>query len=669
MFHQLFFHGRLLSDVTHEKSSVHSKVLPTTTMFYLQLLGVVLAVFMVAESHSAVTSKPRVVRDLAYGEALYYFYQGDYFSSITRLQVAQHHDLLKHHREDAGILLGGLFLSYGLHNEAANIFERLLDQNADVAVRNRARLYLAKIWYQRGYLDKAERALSNIQDQGLPPEVTSERHLLLTYIYMSQGRYSEAVDILGSWKKSDDLGMYSQYNLGVSLVRSGQIDKGFELLGELGLMPAENSEMRALRDKANLALGYTYLQQEQPELARTYLERIQLDGLASGKALLGIGWAELSLGNYKKALKPWAALSRRNTIDSSVQEAQLAIPYALANLKAEKQAIQYYHKAIDLFQSESVQLKNLQDKFIQDGVAEDFLHSDTIDSTRSPEGMGWYWRLDDLPAGPESRYLYQLLSQHEFQEVLKNYRDLKLLQRNLDSWASSIDAFEDMLVLRRDTYNARVPRIQESSQGFDLEEAKKKRDDYLKRLTGIEQRNNVAGLATAKEIDLESRLRIIDKIITEYNSGNTLSSEGVTGQQDEIFSAQREKQRLLKGVLLWQEDQEFKARLWRTRKNLRQLDQQIGAAEAGRKSIFNAQRIAPQGFEGFDRKITAQRDQVRYLQARIEKSKTNQGMYMQNLVLTELGRRQKRLDEYLAQARYGLARVFDLTATREDGTP
>ena len=54
------------------------------------------------------------------------------------------------------------------------------------------------------------------------------------------------------------------------------------------------------------------------------------------------------------------------------------------------------------------------------------------------EESGWFWRVRRLPDTPEGRYLMELLAGNEFQEGLKNYRDLQFLLRQLDVWAGSM---------------------------------------------------------------------------------------------------------------------------------------------------------------------------------------------------------------------------------------
>src|SRR4029078_6307359 len=85
-----------------------------------------------------------------YGDAIYYFFQDRYFTSITTLMAAQQFDRVVRHDAEAEILRGGMLASYGLTKEAGEIFARLIAR-ASPAVRDRAWFYLAKIRYQRGY--------------------------------------------------------------------------------------------------------------------------------------------------------------------------------------------------------------------------------------------------------------------------------------------------------------------------------------------------------------------------------------------------------------------------------------------------------------------------------------------------------------------------------------
>ncbi|NOR65891.1 MAG: tetratricopeptide repeat protein [Woeseiaceae bacterium] len=291
---------------------------------------------------------PIVVKDPHYGEVLFFYYQEDYFPAIVRLLAAQSQSQLSDHADQADLLLGGLLLSYGHHLEAASIFERLLADNVNIEIRDRTWFFLAKIWLQRGYTDNAQTALSNLSED-LPDNLWREAQMLQSQLFINSGQYERAIELLQQWEGETEWASYAKFNLGVALVRNGQVDAAADILDELGDLNPFNEELTSLRDKANLALGYSLLQDGQPLAAKGPLQRVRLEGPFSNKALLGVGWADAEVENYRRALVPWMELRGRDLLDSAVQESMLAIPYALAKLDSISQAADHYVNAIEAF--------------------------------------------------------------------------------------------------------------------------------------------------------------------------------------------------------------------------------------------------------------------------------------------------------------------------------
>lgn len=426
---------------------------------------------------------PIVVRDPQYGEVLFYFYQEDYFPAIVHLLAAQQQQQLTEHFEQSELLLGGMYLSYGHHLKAAEIFERLLADNVRPEIRDRTWFFLAKIWKQRGYLDKSEFALKQLTDD-LPDNLQREAQMLHAQILIDGGRYGEAIAQLARWKGKTEWANYAKFNLGVALVRNGDVDSAVGILEELGTIDPYNEELTSLRDKANLALGYSLLQDKQPGLAKGPLQRVRLAGPFSNKALLGVGWADAEMENYQRALVPWMELRGRDLLDPAVQESMLAIPYALAKLDAISQAADHYLNAIEAFYEETNRIDQAIG-FIESGnIFERFLADSPLDSA------GWYWRVDELPEGTESRYLYHLLATHKFQEGLKNYRDLSYLHRNLDTWQQSVDVYENMLETRLEAYSERLPRVEAALGRADINGMVDRKLEFDSLLNYIEQSND-----------------------------------------------------------------------------------------------------------------------------------------------------------------------------------
>jgi hypothetical protein len=586
--------------------------------------------------------EPIVVEDPHYGEVLFYFYQEDYFPAIVRLLAAEEQASLEHHAEQAELLKGGLYLSYGHHLEAARIFEALLADNTEREVRDRTWFFLARIWQQRGYLDRAEMALANLGDQ-LPDNLYREAQMLRAQILIDSGRYADAISLLRQWQGGTEWAYYARYNLGVAMVRSGDVAGASSILNELGRLEPFNEELTSLRDKANLAIGYSLLQDGQPVAAKQPLQRVRLEGPFSNKALLGVGWADAEVGNYERALVPWMELRGRDLLDSAVQESMLAIPYALAQLDAISQAADHYLNAIEAFHEETDRIDRTIG-FIESGeIFDRFLAGDPLDST------GWYWRLDELPDGPESRYLYHLLATHEFQEGLKNYRDLSYLHGNLDAWQQNVDVYAYMLETRREAYASRLPRIEAALARADLDGMVARKLEYDALLDDIEQSGDWLALASEREFALWGE-------ITGLEATPALAAD--LPEADEV----RDKIRLLKGVLQWQLERDFKDRLWRIRRDLRQTGEALVETQRARRNIDDTMRTEPQYFEELANRVYGLEPRIEAQKLQVADTLAEQRAFLQAIAVGELQAQKRRLDTYTVQARFALAAIYDMAA-------
>ncbi len=587
--------------------------------------------------------EPIVVQDPQYGEVLFYFYQEDYFPAIVRLLAAKDRQQLEQHADEAELLLGGMFLSYGHHLEAAEIFERLLADNVDSEIRDRTWFFLAKIWYQRGYLDKSQQALSYIEGE-LPKNLQREALMLDAQILIDAGEYDAAIAKLTNWKGKTEWASYAKFNIGVALVRSGRVDEAAKLLEDLGNLDPFNSELMSLRDKANLALGYALLQDGQPLAAKPPLQRVRLEGPFSNKALLGVGWADAEMNNYQRALVPWMELRSRDLLDSAVQESMLAIPYAMAQLDSISQAADHYLNAIEAFYEETNRLDRTIGHIESGELFDDFLADDPLDST------GWFWRLEELPEGPEGRYLFHLLATHEFQEGLKNYRDLSYLYRNLDDWQQNVDVYANMLETRREAYAERLPRIEDALARADLDEMVSRKLEFDSTLNNIEESNDWLALATKSEFEMWGE-------ITGLESTPALAAN--IPEAAEV----RDKIALLKGVLQWELEGEFGDRLWRIRRNLRQAGEALVDAQRSRRQIDETMRTEPVYFDELSNRVYGLTPRIEGMKMRVGDALAQQRAFLQAIAVGELQAQKQRLDIYTVQARFALAAIYDIAAT------
>ena len=586
------------------------------------------------------------IRDPHYGDALFYFFEDRYFTSLTTLMVSQHFGRVEHHADEAEVLRGGMLASYGLTREAGEIFAQLIQRGASPAVRDRAWFYLAKIRYQRGYLPEAEDAIAHVEDH-LPPELQEERGLLLANLLMARSDYAGAAGALSGLTGKTLSSRYVRYNLGIALLKSGDTKRGTELLDRLGKDSAANEEYRSLRDRANVALGFSALSENRPMDARTYLERVRLQSLQSSKALLGFGWAADALKDPKLALVPWSELVQRDIGDTAVLEAQIAVPYAYAEIGAYGQALEHYEGAISAFERESADLQesikairsgNLIDQLVQQNPGEE---------------MGWFWNIRDLPDMPHARHLAQLLAQHEFQEALKNYRDLRFLQNNLDEWRDKLVVFNDMLATRRKAFADRLPVVREREQKIGLDALVKRREDVAAEIARGEAEGDGVAFADAKQLDLLERLKDIHRIADDPNA-------------DPQIVKTRDRVRLVSGVMSWQLAQDATDRIWKEKRELQSIDAELAEAQRGVAALAEAQREEPARFDRFAQRIAAISPLLQVMIPRVAGLGREQRLEAQDIAIAELAGQQERIAGYTTQARFALAQLYDRAYGKQD---
>ena len=589
----------------------------------------------------------REVREPHYGEVLFYFYQQKYFSALSHLMTSQHFGRLGAHVDEAELLRGGMLLSYGQHLEAGRIFEQLIESGAPQAIRDRVWFYLAKIRYQRGYLAEAEQALARIEGK-LPGDLDDERQVLHAFLLMGRQEYRQAAALLDGLRGKSEWAHYGRYNLGVALIKAGETAKGVALLEQIGRTPVKGEELAALRDKANVALGFTYLQDGWPELARTYLERVRLDGLMSNKALLGMGWAYSARDQQEKALVHWDELKDRNLLDVAVQESLMAVPYALGKLGAYQRSLDQYESAIGIYTREMTRLDGVIDAIRAGKLGTLLLGNDQI------EEMGWFWKLEQLPDAPESVYLAHLIAGHDFQEALKNYRDLRFALTRLEQWSSDIGIYQDMLTTRRAAFTSRLPAVLGSQRTQEVARLTAARDRYAVELARIETESDSVPLATEKEQQLLTRLE---------------RSRQRLARRLDTDSDTRERYRLVHGLLTWDMATDFKSRLWQSQKSLNELDRLLQETKTQRSTLEQAQREEPLRFDAFAVRIRALAPRISSRQDQARVLVRAQETHLGELAIAELRQQQERLAVYLTQARFAVAQIYDKSSAAEQEAP
>jgi tetratricopeptide (TPR) repeat protein len=609
----------------------------------------VLGLLLLSAGLATSPSHGETLKDLYFGEALYYAHQGLYFEALERLdtEVKQHDavdepqlDTLYQHIEDAEFSLGDFELRYRMHHRAGRAIKAVLEAAVDDVIRNDAAYRLARIHFQKGQLAEALQALDRVEGK-VPEAIEDDIEFLRANVYLAEERPEVAIDVLEKLRDSKEFGGFASYNLGIAYLQAGRRQEALEQLDRAGQIDSDDPAELAIRDKANLVLGSVLLDTEDYAEAIPYFNRVRLDGPFSNQALLSSGWANMSLDRIERAVVPWSILADREVTDGAAQEAKLALPYAYGRLNVHGRAAIHYGQALDAYTAEIDKLNESIDS-IRDGK---FLEALVREEIRKDKD--WVIRLRALPESPETYYLMELLASHDFQTGLQNYLDLADLRRKVVEWEASFDAYDEMVEIRHDHYEPLLPDVDAEFRELDsrmrlrVEQHKmlvKRRDDLL-------TTPRPEFLATPEEQRMLARLEALE---TQLVRG------GATQDSPEMRRLAR-----LKGVLLWRLETEYHERLTEFDQNLQKLDEAMAVAQAQYDQYVRVRQAATHSYVGYTKPINRLRVHAANAIQTIDRLMARQGRLLETVAIDELIARRGRLENYGDKARFALADSYD----------
>ena len=197
-------------------------------------------------SYAASGLKDVELRDLYFGEILYYAYQDMHFDALSRLdsELSQYYEIDESHLDPLHIHLGqaefsvgDIELQYRMNQRAGKAIQAVLGDGIDMATRNQAALALARVFYKKNDPQSTLYALDLIREEpeksryeakytldvlrGKPPETfDTDVSYLRAKASIDTGQFGNAVELLQSLQKEKTLQGYVQYNLGTAMITS-----------------------------------------------------------------------------------------------------------------------------------------------------------------------------------------------------------------------------------------------------------------------------------------------------------------------------------------------------------------------------------------------------------------------------------------------------------------
>ena len=606
--------------------------MPCSTLLPRLSLALVLLCWSTLSCAEKVTS----LKDLDYGVAFFDLYQERYYSSAVNLGISLQQQKLRHHKEEAELLLGSMLLYYGMHDDAEALFTRHTESKQS-PVSDRAWFYMTKLRYQRGLFDAGLKALLNIQSQ-LPDELESERRRLHTMLLMAQERFDLAVEVSRQTSSPDDL--FAQYNLAVALKKSKKTKESYRTLYRLISLEAKTPEEAMLQHKARIILAQIHLEYGNTENAIALLLQIPFDGVFADQALITLSWAYYQHGESASALAPLRLLKERNSTDIQAKEAWLLEGYIQEHANAQHEAKKSYNSAITHYQREINRLDEVINS-LGDGR---FLDQLLPQLHGVSQGWGWEEHLD-LPkeSGP---YIAVILSRDHFFEALKNLHDLRYLSDQLTTWQSDMPSYQHMLKLRQTRYNEFLPLLALVKGNKHYESLTKQHQQLTQQLDEIDQQEAIYQLLDEKAIKQLDRLSQIENTLEKLPKGD-------------LYNSYQQRYQHLKGLLVWDLSASFKPRSWQRRKELRAQQQLLDSAAEKRKNITKTKLTTPKMFSEYEAQINDMGYQIETLSQRIDQLYTLQEEELLEQAADALQQYRSQLMLYRDQAYYRVAYIKD----------
>jgi hypothetical protein len=614
-----------------------------------RLILILVCLLFATSSLAANTYTSNGLKDVYFGEALYNAFQGDWFQAVARLdtELGQYRgldepalDTLYYHVNHAEFAVGDFELAYRMHHRAGRAITAVIEGNVEEPVRNEAIYRLARLYFQKDQPENALHALERIRGT-FPAGIRDDLEFLRGQVFMANGRFAEAAPVFEDLRGVKSLEGFASYNLGIALLKDGKEQDGRQYLERTGQILSDSPSALAIKDKANLVLGYKLLDEKAGENAKLVLERVRLSGPFSNQALLGSGWADASQGLFERALVPWSILAEREVTDPAVQEALLAVPYAYGKLNVYGRAAVLYGKALESFGKEvdklGASIKSVREGKFLEALAREELKQDS----------DWVVKLRNLPEAPETYYLLELMASHDFQESLKNYLDLNELQRKLAVWEGDLDAFEDMIQKRQAYYQPLLPEIDQAFRQLDSQMRLRleQRERIEKRLKAMLVAPRPDYLATAEE-------RIATEAIVRLEQA--LAANGAAAPDET-----RDRISRLRGVLAWNISTEYDQRLTDAYKDLRDLNEVVDRLKKQYNAFVRTRQAATQSYEGYDDVIRRQHTLIASAREKVTGLMARQGNMLETMSVNELTKRRERLEQFQITARFAIADSYD----------
>ena len=647
-----------------------------------------------AQNSDQEASEPNSVQlQKAYQQVLYEYYQGNFSLALTKIAILEQKfpnglkqipDFLSGNQVEPELLKGGMSLAYGLDNQAADIFLRLLKNNTAPDVTAYSWLLLGKTYYQKRQYSDAAQAFQQISQDSA--DEYFEQSTRDNWLYMQSQLHGFLlaqepgnVDIKWLEQLSDDsiYRHYVQYNQALALLQKGENQQAISRLSIL--TNDDNSFVRrwmgwadpifggkdeqdvaaerdAIRDRANLTLGYTLLQNDEAHEAFRTFENIRTDGLDAEAALLGYGWAAAKKNDLQIALAIWQRLIKMPQNSEYTLEAYLASAYAYEKAFAPRQSLEVLQLGLNRYEKALAGLNQAEQQVNQRQFILDLLPN-TDKQQKADDEISL--SLKDKGQQFNTAQLFNSVAvSSEFRAGLSALaQSLDLLQQ-LQNWQQRMQQYHLMLDERQAERLNRAKQILQNRILEQLPQLQTQRNDLAQIIDTAKQQQNgqiFMSLQSQKWLDRVKR--------SEKRLATIVQLKKQLGQPT-LANRYQQRVKRVAGRLVWQASEAYSTNQWQAQKALNQLDDEITKAQQRKQKLLNQLAAKPDFAE--------QRLRVSSLAQRIdtEIAKSNS---LQDALVAQLSdtfnqfiqAHKQKVSNYILQAQLAMVRLNDQSLQKD----
>lgn len=661
------------------------------------LLALTLPVMAADNTVKPVALMPDITLEKRYQQALYAYFQGDVLAALSHISALEQRypqglsevpEYLRKQDIEPELLKGALSLSYGLQDQATEIFQRLLSHYYSGKKRTQAWFLLGLTYYRQEQWQKASEAFTQISASEAYDYLDVPSRDQWVYLQAQLGslhnRFGAIQDNTlnqqsDNWQQSlssDSIyHYYLKYNQALATLQAGNLELATEQLDNLINKPnsgfaqfvtswfsplltessindeeqaeAQQQEVYGVLDRAKLTLGYVLLQQGKPEPAYRVFSQIRREGLDGDAAVLGYGWAAAKSDELQTALGIWQNLIAQSHYSEYSLEAYLASSYAYEKAYAPRQSVAILTAGVRRFNQALAELNEARQQINQ----RPYLLALARDFDQNQPAL-----INPTEAAEKARALTKLVNHlgvgNEFRYHLAALQQTQLINSQLSNWQQRMANYHLMLDEREEHRAQRAQTLLQNQIFSQLPALVVKRDALAQTLTEAEQQGDTQILMPYQYQQWQARLKMAQQRVSKIAGLHTQL------QQQALKPQYSERLARINGTLIWLASEAYADNRWQAQKALAELDQQLTKTSQQQQQLMTELQGRPD--------FALQRQRVVSLSTRIGQQLQN-NQDLQSQLITKLSaelsevidQHMSKVNDYIMQAELAMVRLND----------